>query len=88
MIISFDSDDTLFVSEENFKTEPILRFPMNLIYKKKLRLGTVEPMKYIREQNIKLWIYTTSYPSERYIRGLFRCYGVKLDNIINGENTL
>lgn len=85
MIISFDLDDTLFVSEENFKTEPILRFPMNLIYKERLRSGTVELMKYIREQNIKLWIYTTSYRSEQYIRGLFRCYGVKLDKIINGE---
>jgi len=58
---------------------------MNLFYKEKLRLGTVELMKYIREQNIKIWIYTTSYRSERYIRGLFRCYGVKIDNIINGE---
>ncbi len=85
MIISFDLDDTLFVSDKNFKTEPILRFPMNLFYKEKLRLGTVELMKYIREQNIKIWIYTTSYRSERYIRGLFRCYGVKIDNIINGE---
>lgn len=85
MIISFDLDDTLFVSEERFKIEPILRFPMNLIYKEKLRLGTVELMKYIRQQNIKLWVYTTSYRSERYIRGLFRCYGVKLDNIINGK---
>ena len=85
MIISFDLDDTLFVSEENFKTEPILRFPMNFIYKERLRLGAVELMKYIREQNIKLWIYTTSYRSERYIRGLFRCYGIKLDNIINGQ---
>lgn len=85
MIISFDLDDTLFVSEENFKTEPILRFPMNLFYKERLRLGTVELMKHIRKQNIKLWIYTTSYRSERYIRGLFRCYGIKLDNIINGQ---
>lgn len=85
MIVSFDLDDTLFVPEEKFKTEPILRFPLNVIYKEKLRSGTVELMKYIREQNIKLWIYTTSYRSERYIRGLFRCYGVMLDNIINGK---
>lgn len=85
MIVSFDLDDTLFVSDKDFKTEPSLRFPLNIIYKEKLRSGTVELMKYIREQNIKLWIYTTSYRSERYIRGLFRCYRIKLDNIINGE---
>ena len=84
MIVSFDLDDTLFVSEKDFKTEAPLRFPMNMIYKEKLRLGTVELMRYIHMQNIKLWIYTTSYRSERYIRGLFRCYGIRLDNVING----
>ena len=41
-------------------------------------------MKYFREQGIELWIYTTSYRSEHYIRGLFRCYGIKLDGIVNG----
>lgn len=85
MIISFDLDDTLFVPEKGFKTEPKLKFPFNLIYKEKLRSGTVELMKFIRDQNIKLWIYTTSYRSEKYIRGLFRCYGIRLDNIINGK---
>ena len=85
VIISFDLDDTLFVSDKNFKTEPRLKFPMCIIYKEKLHAGTVALMKYICRQNIKLWIYTTSYRSERYIRGLFRCYGIKLDNVINGE---
>lgn len=85
MIVSFDLDETLFVPEKGFKTEPELKFPMNVIYKEKLRLGTVELMKYIREQNIQLWIYTESYRSERYIRGLFRCYGIMLDNVINGQ---
>lgn len=85
MIISFDLDDTLFVSERNFRTEPALRFPLNLIFKEKLRFGTVELMKFIREQNMQLWIYTTSYRSERYIRGFFRCYGIKLDRIVNGS---
>ncbi len=85
MIVSFDLDDTLFVSDKTFKTEPPLKFPMHIIYKERLRLGTAALMNYIRKQNIKLWIYTTSYRSERYIRGLFKCYGIKLDNVINGE---
>lgn len=85
MIISFDLDDTLFVSEEKFETEPALHFPFHLIYKERLRKGSIELMKYIRKQNMELWIYTTSYRSVRYIRNLFRCYGVTLDNIVNGE---
>lgn len=85
MIVSFDLDDTLFVSENAFKTERAPLFPLRLIYQERLRLGTVELMKYIRREGIGLWIYTTSYRSERYIRSLFRCYGIKLDRIINGE---
>ncbi len=85
MRVSFDLDDTLFVSPENFKTEAELKFPFNKIYKERLRLGTIELMKWIREQGIELWIYTTSFRSEGYIRGMFRHYGVKLDSVVNGE---
>lgn len=84
MIVSFDLDDTLFVPENKFKTEPALKFPFCAVYKERLRLGTVELMKYIREQGIDLWIYTTSFRSERYIRGLFKHYGIRLDRVING----
>ncbi len=84
MRISFDLDDTLFVSEENFKTEQALRFPFRAIFKERLRLGTIALMQYIREQKMELWVYTTSYRSESYIRGLFCCYGIKLDAVVNG----
>ena len=36
MRISFDLDDTLFVSEEKFKVEAPLRFPFCAIYKERL----------------------------------------------------
>ena len=84
MIVSFDLDDTLFVSPDNFKTEPELPFPFNKIYKERLRFGTVELLRYIRQCGIQLWIYTTSFRSEKYIRGLFKHYGIKLDFIVNG----
>lgn len=84
MKVSFDLDDTLFVSPENFKTEKELRFPFNKIYKERLRLGTIKLLKYIKEQEIELWIYTTSFRSERYIRRLFKCYGITLDVVVNG----
>lgn len=85
MKVSFDLDDTLFVSEKKFKVEPSLRFPMKYIYKERLRAGTVELMNYIQSEGIELWIYTTSFRSERYIRGLFRCYGIKPDQVVNGQ---
>ena len=85
MIVSFDLDDTLFVSEKTFRTEPPLPFPLRLLYKERLRAGTVALLHHLREEGHKVWIYTTSYRSERYIRGLFRCYGIRLDRVINGE---
>lgn len=85
MIVSFDLDETLVVSAENFKTEPELPFPRNVIYKERLRFGTIALMQYIRAQSIQLWIYTNSDRSERYIRGLFHCYGIKLDQVVNAE---
>lgn len=85
MIVSFDLDDTLFVSPDEFKTERELSFPLNKIYKERLRYGTISLLNNIREQGIQIWIYTTSFRSEKYIRRLFRCYGIKTDNIINGS---
>ena len=85
MKVSFDLDDTLFVSPDNFKTEKELRFPWNKIYKERLRLGTIELFQYIRKQGIELWIYTTSFRSEGYIRSLFKHYGLKVDGVVNGE---
>ncbi len=85
MKVSFDLDDTLFVSPEKFKTEKAPVFPFNLIYKERLRYGTIALLKWIRSQGIELWVYTTSFRSEMYIRGLFRCYGIRLDSVVNGE---
>ena len=36
----------------------------------------------------EVWIYTSSFRSESYIRRLFRCYGVRLDGIVNGNRHL
>ncbi len=85
MIISFDLDETLFVNPEKIPAENKLKFPLDRIYRDRLRAGTVELLKWINKSDIQLWIYTTSYRSERYIRNIFRHYGIRLDNIINGK---
>lgn len=85
MIVSFDLDDTLFVDPDSIETEKPLKFPYRLIYKERLRLGTIELLLKIRKHGIKLYVYTTSFRSEKYIKSLFKCYGVKIDCVINGE---
>ena len=88
MRVSFDLDEVLFVSPATHKTEPPLPFPLNKIFKERLRLGTPELIHKLQEMDYDVWIYTSSFRSEKYIRNLFRCYGVKLDGIVNGERHL
>ena len=85
MIVSFYLDETLYVDPKTVETEKVLRFPYNKFYQERLRLGTIELMTKIRSEGIKLYVYTTSYRSERYVKKYFKHYGIKLDMIINGQ---
>ena len=86
MKVSFDLDDTLFVDSSSVKSESSLKFPFRHVYRENLRLGTPVIMQKIIDEGIELWIYTTSFRSERYIRSYFKKYGILINihNIING----
>lgn len=86
MIVSFDLDETLFVNPEKVQAEKPLKFPFCRIYRDRLRAGAVDLLTWINGTEIKLWIYTTSYRSPRYISSIFRHYGIRIDNIINGKS--
>jgi len=88
MRVSFDLDEVLFVSPQTHKTEPPLPFPMNKIYKERLRLGTPELIRTLQKMGYEVWVYTSSFRTENYIKHLFRCYGVSFDGIINGTRHL
>ncbi|MCR4887828.1 MAG: HAD family hydrolase [Ruminococcus sp.] len=85
MKISFDLDETLFVNPAEVPIEPELKFPYNMIYKDKLRKGAVELLKEINSSDTELWIYTTSNRSVKYIRNIFKHYGIRIDSIVNAE---
>ena len=85
MRISFDLDDTLFVAEaDGFSLEPPLKFPWNRLFQERLRKGTLDLMRRLREADCEIWVYTTSFRSPFYIRSLFQHYGIRLDDIVNG----
>lgn len=88
MRISFDLDEALFVSPLTHKTEPPLRFPFNLIFKERLRLGTPELINRLQKRGYEVWVYTSSYRSEDYIKRLFGLYGVHFDGIVNAQRHL
>ena len=77
-----------FVSPATHKTEAALPFPLNRIYTERLRLGAPDLIRELQKNGDQVWVYTSSFRSEKYIRGLFRCYGVKLDGIVNGQRHL
>ena len=88
MRVSFDLDEVLFVPPETHKTEPKLPFPLDRIYKERLRLGTPELINELQKLGYEVWVYTSSYRTEGYIRRLFMHYGVRFDGIINAPRHL
>ena len=88
MRISFDLDEVLFVAPETHKTEPPLWFPLNKIYPERLRLGTPDLINRLQALDFEVWVYTSSFRSESYIRRLFRHYGVRFNGIVNGTRHL
>ncbi len=86
--VSFDLDEVLFVSPKTHETEPALPFPLNKIYKERLRFGAAELINNLQKMGYEVWIYTSSFRTERYIKKLFGHYGVRLDGIVNGKRHL
>lgn len=88
MRVSFDLDEVLFVSPKTHKVEPPLPFPLRNLFRERLRLGTPALIHALQNMGYEVWVYTSSFRSESYIRHLFRCYGVKFDGIVNAERHL
>ena len=88
MRVSFDLDEVLFVDPETHRTEPPLPFPLRKIYKERLRYGTPELIRTLQRMGYEVWVYTSSFRTEAYIKRLFRFYGVVFDGIVNGNRHL
>lgn len=88
MRVSFDLDEVLFVSPQTHKTEPELPFPLRNFFRERLRLGTPDLINALQKMGYEVWVYTSSFRSERYIRQLFRLYGIRFDGIVNGTRHL
>lgn len=88
MRVSFDLDEVLFVQPQTHKTEDKLPFPLDKIFKERLRLGTVSLVHRLQKEGFDVWVYTSSFRSERYIKSLFFLYGVRFDGIVNGDRHL
>ena len=45
-------------------------------------------LRFLQKMGYEVWIYTSSFRTENYIKSLFRCYGVVFDGIVNGTRHL
>ena len=85
MIISFDLDGVLFVDPVICETEPPLIYPLRRIYPDRLRKSTVDLIRRLKELKFNVWVNTSSYRKERYIKRIFWHYHVKFIRIINAD---
>ena len=58
------------------------------MYPERLRLGTPELINRLQELGYEVWIYTSSFRTEKYLTRLFRHYGVRFDGIVNAQRHL
>ena len=88
MRISFDLDEVLFVDPNSFEIEDPPGFPLSRIFPERLRKGTIRLIHTLQEEGFEVWVYTSSFRSELYIRSLFRNYGIRFDEIVNSPRHL
>jgi hypothetical protein len=86
MRIAFDLDDTLIPSSPDlFPVERPRGILGRLFAPEALRRGAPALMQALVSHHCDVWVYTTSSRSQRYIKALFRWYGIRLGGAINQD---
>lgn len=75
--ITIDLDEVLL-------TDSIPGFPYNLVYKENIRENASLLIKEAQRMGYDVWVYTGSYKSEAYIKGLFKINHCNVDGVVNG----
>ncbi len=82
MQVSFDVDDTL-VCPAGVPTEQFVPRWRRFWYNEPLRAGTRFLLRELLRRQCRLWVYTTSYRSPRYMHGWFKSFGIPLTGVIH-----
>ncbi|MFO0950636.1 MAG: hypothetical protein U0835_05680 [Isosphaeraceae bacterium] len=82
MRISFDLDDTIVCGEE-VPADAELPFWRRWRYPERPRRGTGTLLRQLDVAGHEIWVYTTSFRSEGYLRGWFRTLGIRLGGVVN-----
>ncbi|MBO6128670.1 MAG: ParB N-terminal domain-containing protein [Pseudobutyrivibrio sp.] len=84
--VTLDLDEVVFWNEKSGPAEKGLSFPLNKIYKEKLRLGIPALFNAFNREGYDIWIYSSKFYSTEYIKALFKGYHVHVTGIVTGTS--
>ncbi len=88
--ITMDFDEVLLLGELNKAGTSIesgkATFPFSLVYKENIRNNASLLIREFQNMGYDVWVYTGSYLSEQYIKGLFFMNHCHVDGVVNGIN--
>ena len=82
--VTLDLDEVVFRPEGDSCLEKPLRFPLNRIYRERLRLGIPALFHYLNGHGYDVWIYTAKYYSVDYLRYYLKHYHSRVTGIVTG----
>ncbi len=82
--ISLDLDEVVFGKEGDGYLEKALPFPLNRIYKERVRLGIPALFNALKDAGYDIWIYTARYYSADYLKFCLRHYHAPVTGIVTG----
>ena len=81
---ALDLDEVVFCSPEDPAHEKGLPFPLNRIYKEKLRIGIPALFFELYQQGYDIWVYTNQYYSMDYLHYYFKRHHIHVTGIVTG----
>ena len=82
--VTLDLDEVVFGKEGETALEKPLSFPLNRIYRDRVRQGVPALFNFLNNQGYDIWVYTASLRSMDDIRYYFKFWGVRLTGIVTG----
>ena len=82
MRITLDLEEVVFAADGNGRLEKPLRFPLNRIYRERLRLGIPALFTFCAAHGYDVWLYSSGYESADYIREMMKGYRTQITGII------
>ena len=82
--VTLDLDEVVFRPATDPYLEQSLRFPLNRIYKERIRRGIIALFHLLNEKGYDIWVYSAQYYSLNYLVYFFRHYHVHVTGIVTG----